>query len=200
MIDQTLALSLLGAYLLGGINAGYYLVWFMKHQDLRTLGSSTVGAVNAGRVLGTAGFVTVFAADSLKGALVVFLAGQAGVAPQWLPWVLGCAVVGHIFPIQLGLRGGKGICTLAGGILPYDIGFFSVNLALYLILYATTRNRLLAGAPVFASMPFTAWLWGKSPMEISGLLVVTSLVLWVHRENFRRRGREITTDREGKGL
>src|SRR5262245_25796362 len=104
------------SYALGCFSTGYYLVRWRTGTDIRTLGTGSAGARNAGRVLGRAGFILVFAGDALKGALAVWLAKQAGLPPWGVAAALVAVVLGHLFPLQLGGRGGKGAATAFGGV------------------------------------------------------------------------------------
>lgn len=105
------------AYCLGCLNAGYYWVKYAIQADIRELGSCNAGAKNVGRILGAKGFALVFIWDALKGSLAVLLALQFSEF-MYLPSLCGLAVVlGHIFPVQLNLRGGKGVATSFGVLL-----------------------------------------------------------------------------------
>src|ERR1035441_7362285 len=111
---------LAGSYVLGCFSTGYYLVRQRTGQDIRELGSGSTGARNAGRVLGCQGFWLTMAGDMAKGALAVWLAlaltGNDRVA--MLAWL--AVVMGHIWPAQMGFRGGKGVSTSLAGLLIYD--------------------------------------------------------------------------------
>lgn len=112
----TLVLVLLLAYALGCLSAGYYLARW-KGLDLRAAGSGSTGARNAGRLLGKGAFALTFALDLLKGAGAVLLA-RALTPHPWAPalaWVV--VVVGHVWPVQLGFKGGRGISPAVGGLV-----------------------------------------------------------------------------------
>src|SRR5512133_1696727 len=115
-IVQTIGVAA-GAYLLGCANAGYYIVRGRTGTDIRTHGSGNAGARNVGRVLGRTGFAIVFALDALKGAAAVWAAGLL-VPTHWAMVVAAIAVViGHVLPIQLQFKGGKGVSTAFGALL-----------------------------------------------------------------------------------
>src|ERR1051326_4572526 len=119
-----------GAYLLGCFATGYYLVRLRTGQDIRELGSGNVGATNVGRALGTRGFVLTFLGDAAKGALAVSLARLLP-GPLWLADVAMIAVVaGHIWPIPLRGRGGKGGATTLGALAVLDVSLTLLLLAL----------------------------------------------------------------------
>ena len=109
--------ALAAAYLIGGLPFGFWLVrWQHPGTDLRLLGSGNPGATNALRVGGrTVGLVTLML-DILKGVAAVDLARRCGVEGSALGAVAAAAVVGHVAPIWLGFRGGKGVATACGGL------------------------------------------------------------------------------------
>jgi glycerol-3-phosphate acyltransferase PlsY len=139
-IWQTLVATL-AAYVLGCFTSAYYLVRFVKGQDIRQLGTGTVGGRNAGRVLGKAGFVAVGVLDALKGLLAVLLARYLGLMGWWLLPVLFAVVAGHIWPAQLGFRGGKGVATMIGALLASNYFIPLVLLVLFLVLLACSESR-----------------------------------------------------------
>lgn len=125
-------LAALASYLLGGFCAAYYVVRLARSADIRTLGSGTAGARNAGRLLGAPGFLLTLALDATKGALAV-LATAWLVPGAWPATAALIAVVaGHIWPAQLGWRGGKGIATILGGLAAWipAVGFGAASPAL----------------------------------------------------------------------
>ena len=113
------ALAVLASYLLGGFCAAYYVVRIACSADIRALGSGTAGARNAGRVLGASGFLLTLLLDAAKGALAVLVTARLapGVWPATLALI--AVVAGHIWPAQLGFRGGKGLATLLGGLIAW---------------------------------------------------------------------------------
>jgi len=110
----------LGAYVLGCFASGYYLVRWRAGQDLRELGSGSVGARNAGRILGVPGFLLTLIGDFAKGALTVWAAQHLTQDERLVALAMVAVVVGHIWPVQLRFRGGKGIATSLGALLVYD--------------------------------------------------------------------------------
>src|SRR5882762_5272312 len=116
------ALSIVAAaYLLGSIPTGYLLVRLFRKQDIRTLGSGNIGATNVLRSGAKGLGAATFALDVLKGALAVFVGarlstmGFPNIRPHDAEALAAlCAVLGHMFPIWLGLRGGKGVATAFG--------------------------------------------------------------------------------------
>src|ERR1035437_1663501 len=110
----------LGAYGLGCFTAGYYLVRWRTGQDIRELGSGSVGARNVGRVLGWQGFLAAVLGDFGKGALAVWAARQFTTDDRLVTLALPAVVAGHLWPVQLRFRGGKGMAAALGALLIYD--------------------------------------------------------------------------------
>ncbi len=110
------ALAVLASYLLGGFCAAYYVVRLARSADIRTLGSGTAGARNAGRLLGAPGFLLTLLLDAAKGALAVWVTTRLVPGPWPASLALIAVVAGHVWPLQLGWRGGKGVATALGGL------------------------------------------------------------------------------------
>jgi acyl-phosphate glycerol 3-phosphate acyltransferase len=125
---------LLFAYGLGCLNAGYYLLRWRDGRDIRQLGSGNAGARNVGRVLGRKGFVLVFALDAAKGVVAVTA------AHQWAPEVAALSAVvvtlGHVYPAQLSLRGGKGVATAIGALAALVSGSRPIDTTLAALILA----------------------------------------------------------------
>ncbi len=189
------------AYALGCLTPGYYLVRWRTGQDLRSLGSGGVGATNVGRQLGARGFLITGVGDAAKAALAVGLA-------RWLHpgdwvWMLAliAVVVGHIWPLQLGFRGGKGIACAIGGLLIFDpilfVALLGLFASLYLIVLAVPplrrlpRNYYLPGVTIILAAPVYAWIVGHSQPAIALIILLVILLLWANLSNMQKlwRGR-----------
>lgn len=171
------------AYLLGCASTAYYLVRWHTGQDVRSQGSGNAGATNAGRVLGRRGFAIALAGDLLKGVLAVLLA-------RWLTadaWIVALAVpavvAGHLWPVQLGFRGGRGFATALGALLVYDPFLLLSVGVLTLAIYLLTRRRALAGAVALVTAPCTAILLGRSTAEVVMLLLLIVMMGWAFRSH-----------------
>jgi acyl phosphate:glycerol-3-phosphate acyltransferase len=172
--------ALLVAYLVGCLNTGYYLVRARTGRDLRAEGSGTAGATNTGRILGRRGFVLAMAGDLLKGAMMVAMAWWLlpGSAPAASAAV--GVVAGHIHPVQLGFRGGKGLATAFGAgvvLAPWSAAVAAVTA---LVLLGLTRRKVLSALAGVVAAPASALaLYGLSPVT-GGLTVLVALVLLRH--------------------
>jgi glycerol-3-phosphate acyltransferase PlsY len=215
---------ILGAYLVGSIPMGVIIGKF-KGVDIRKHGSMNIGATNVGRVLGKRLGMLCFALDLLKGALPVLLAGSftgtLGLAADqltqlqmWL-WlaVATAAVVGHMFSLVLGFRGGKGVATGFGAVMAMWPLLTFPAVAAILVWYITLRlfkYVSLASMLAAVSLPF-AYLLSVIPCDAQirpwshtldhlthasppffGTLVIAMLVIYRHRANIGRiwRGEE----------
>lgn len=181
-----LPLLLVAAYGLGGVSPGWLLVRQTGGGDIRQHGSGATGATNVGRILGVKGFVFVLFLDAAKGALaVIAVRVLAGGAP-WASLALPAVIAGHIWPVWLGFRGGKGGGPLLGGTLAlrWELALFPALLGIALGLLG--RNRFLAGASAFIiSMIAMWWLLPAFPDRVAYLSAAV-LVLLAHRSYFAK--------------
>jgi glycerol-3-phosphate acyltransferase PlsY len=182
MIDFIL---LLLAYILGCVNTAYYLVRWRTGEDVRGLGSGNAGATNAGRVLGRWGFITALSGDLLKGVLAIWLVRWLGGSEWATAWAIPAVVMGHIWPIQLGFRGGEGFASAFGAVLVYHPLLAGIVSGVALILYLTTRRRSIAGTIALLITPPLAWFLAGGVAEISALVLLVALMLWAFRRHLR---------------
>lgn len=191
----------LGAYLLGCFTTGYYLVRSRTGQDIRELGSGSVGAKNVGRVLGGWGFTVTFLGDFAKGLLAVWAArhfardaqdaGMAAVA-------LLAVVAGHIWPVQLLFRGGKGAATAFGGLLAYDPALAAAFALLFAVGALPLRRTVLPGMFAFGALPLVSLYLGREPAKVAGLTILAGLIWISHRKNLWTEVTELTARRHGR--
>lgn len=173
-------------YCLGCFTAGYYWVRWRTGQDIRQLGSGSVGARNVGRVLGPSGFVVVLLLDFTKGALAVWLATKLGVTPEVTVMSMAAVVVGHTWPAQLRFQGGKGVATSLGAILAYDPLSALLLVLVFLVCFPLLRNFTLAGLLAFALSPFAGFLSAFGINEVAALSSLAAIVLLAHHKNIRQ--------------
>lgn len=181
---------ILVGYALGCFTAGYYLVRFTTAIDIRDTGSGSVGATNVGRLLGTKGFVLTLLADFLKGGAALLFAQLSNCQPPWLTLVVLAVVAGHIWPVQLKFKGGKGIATSLGALLVYDPVFTFTLLGMFAVLFVVKNDRVLKGLFVTACMPALAVLLNRPGFDVTTYFVLAVMLLWAHRDNFMKRCRQ----------
>jgi glycerol-3-phosphate acyltransferase PlsY len=184
------------AYLLGSIPAGYLLVRLFQHQDIRSVGSGNIGATNVlrhgGKLLGAATFLV----DVLKGSAAVWLGALLGAllapaAPVCNYEALAAlfAVLGHIFPVWLRFRGGKGVATGFGVFLVAAPWAALAAIAVFALVLLLSRYVSLASILGAASFPIFALLLVRSPRTsffIAVQFAVAILLIARHHQNIRR--------------
>jgi glycerol-3-phosphate acyltransferase PlsY len=178
------AMVMLISYGIGCFSTAYYLVRWRTGQDIRQLGSGTAGARNVGRVLGKGGFALTFLGDALKGALAVGVARWLDVPSFGIVAALLAVVTGHLWPVQLGGRGGKGASTALGGALVVNPWLGVVTLGIALICLALTRSFTRAGMIAMALAPVTAWILRLDGVMVGGVAMLAILLLFAHRQNW----------------
>lgn len=191
---MTEALVCVMAYLLGSIPSGHLLAR-ARGVDLRAAGSGNIGAANVGRVLGRKAGIVVMVADVAKGAAAVLLAEALTDSP-W-PVVAGAiAVLGHVFPLWLGFKGGKGVATGGGvviGLMPLAA---LILIAAWLVLCLTTRYTSVGSITAAAAAAPVAWLVDEPWEEVALVGVLGALIVFLHRANIGRllRGQELRSN------
>ncbi len=186
MLPATLVL-LLGAYLLGSIPFGLLFTRLAGLGDIRRIGSGNIGATNVLRTGRKGLAAATLLLDGAKGFLAAILVGHVlpGSHPL-LAWLGGLAsVLGHVFPLWLGFKGGKGVATGIGALLGAS---FPVGLAaalLWLLMAAAFRISSLAALTAFALAPFFAALF-DSGEAMAVVFAISALVFSRHAENIRR--------------
>lgn len=171
------------AYLIGSLCAGLVVVRALVGKDIRDFGSGNVGARNAGRAAGKAGFALTLGFDFAKGAAVVLLARHYGLSDTVLAAAALAVVVGHIFSVFLGFSGGKGLATLIGvtaALNPLSgIGFALAFAPIFLLVRSVSLTFLMA----FVAVPVAAYFTGSSLTIVIALVLCTVTVWWAHRQN-----------------
>ncbi len=175
----------LSAYLIGCFTTGYYYVRFRTEQDIRQLGSGSVGAKNVGRIAGWKGFLITVLGDFAKGAFAVWTAQHFTPDTRLVALALIAVVAGHVWPIQLRFHGGKGIATSLGGLLVYDYRLAFIFAVLFSGAFATLRKTVLPGLFAFACLPLASMYlyWEPDPGRVVAISGLSALILLTHRKN-----------------
>jgi len=176
-------IMILASYFLGCFSTGYYLVRLRTGQDIRQLGSGSTGGTNVGRLLGTPGFALTLIGDLLKGVLAPWGALHLGFTPGHIAFVLLAVVTGHIFPVQLGFHGGKGLATALGAALVFDYRLPIVVGAVAGLVGLVSRQLTLGLLSVVAAAPAIAALMGHTLTATVGVALTALLILIAHRTN-----------------
>jgi len=178
----------LASYLLGAIPTSYLVVRLARGEDLRRRGSGNLGATNLYRVLGWRYAVPVALFDMAKGAVPVLVFAPRAGHGEFTPLLLGAtAMVGHVFSVFVGFRGGKGVATGAGVVLGLAPWAFLAALAVWALLVRATGYVSLGSIVAALTLPPAVWLLQperRSLIWIFGLFA--ALVVVTHRANLRR--------------
>ncbi len=181
-------LTTLIAYLLGSIPFGYLFVRWQKGIDVRETGSRSIGATNVMRNLGLPGFVATFILDFGKGVAAVKLASKlTGNDPRWVAAAAVAAILGHIAPVWLKFRGGKGVATGVGvfiALAPVPMGLV---LVIFAVLVAIWRYVSLGSIVATAAFPALVYFLNHPPLPVVlGAAGAAVLIIAKHHANIRR--------------
>jgi acyl phosphate:glycerol-3-phosphate acyltransferase len=190
MSDPTLYLCAALAYLLGSIPFGLVLTRLAGYGDIRAIGSGNIGATNVLRTGNKALAVLTLVLDAGKGAAAVLIARRFG--PDMAALAAVFVFLGHLFPVWLRFKGGKGVATAGGVVLAYAWPVGLAAFATWLVVAAATRYSSLAALTACALAPLYAWLITHDVRATEVILVLAILVVLRHRANIRRllRGEE----------
>ena len=185
------------AYLLGSIPFGLILVRIFRKQDIRQQGSGNIGATNVIRSGGKGLGAATFLLDAAKGYVAVLLAWQVGLhvhQTQFQTQNLAataavCALVGHVYPLWLGFKGGKGVATGFGVFLGITATAALVALAAFIVIFALSRYVSLASIIAAIAFPLAALLLPHEPLTpfmIAVVILLPLIVIAKHHANIRR--------------
>jgi acyl phosphate:glycerol-3-phosphate acyltransferase len=201
MLFWIVTLCLWGAYMIGSVPTAVWIGKFMHGVDVREYGSGNAGATNTIRVLGWKTGLPVLLIDAFKGWLAVWCAALTGLFPEGSEAMINfsvsmgiAAVLGHLFPLFAGFRGGKGVATLFGIVIAlYPVAFLVVTL-LFITILITTKFVSLGSILSAIAFPFVAiWLSDiESPSLILFTIVIAVFIPLTHQKNIGRllRGEE----------
>ena len=183
-----------GGYLLGSIPFGYLIVRATKGADVRASGSGNIGATNVNRVAGSGAGLATLLLDVAKGYAAVWLAEHAsGGDVNWMAAAGLAAVVGHMFPVWLRFRGGKGVATALGVFVPLCWMAVAAAAVVWLAVASIWRYVSLASVVAAALLPVCMYLLyapgtqHAPPLSVSYSTAIASILIIVkHRENMRR--------------
>jgi glycerol-3-phosphate acyltransferase PlsY len=176
-------------YGLGCFSTAYYLFRFSTGQDIRSRGSGNAGARNIGRELGVPAFVVTLLIDGGKGFLAIALADYFQLSEANTMLSMIAVAAGHIWPVQLGFRGGKGVATAIGALAAFDVKILIPLIIIFavasLVAKNLTENFTVAGLLAIAISPIAAAIFHQSAAVTAGVLILAALIIFAHRENLR---------------
>ena len=173
------------AYLLGSLSSAVIVCRLLGLPDPRESGSKNPGATNVLRLGGKKPAALTLIGDMLKGLLATVLASVLGMNLFWVALAGLGAVLGHLFPVFFGFRGGKGVATGLGAILGTHWITGLLALSFWLATCLVFRISSLAALVTFAAIPLLLLVSGKTPAAWI-FLVVSALLYWRHQENIKR--------------
>jgi acyl phosphate:glycerol-3-phosphate acyltransferase len=182
--DALLPIAFILGYLLGSIPFGLILTRFAGTQDLRSIGSGSIGTTNVLRTGRKDLAAATLIGDMLKGTIAVILSGYFGGPDAAMLAGLG-AFLGHLFPVWLGFKGGKGVAVYIGILL----GLFWPAALLFCLIWLAVAviTRYSSLSALIASLVTPVLLWWFGHLALAALFaVLTLLVFYAHRENIKR--------------
>lgn len=197
---MTRILVVIIAYLIGSIPFGYLIVRRKVGADVRETGSGGTGATNVSRRAGKAAGVFTLVLDAVKGSVAVIMArvllGPSMTAEWWIAAAAIATLIGHIFPVWLGFRGGKGVATGVGVFLILAPVALLCAGVLFIAIVSLTRYVSLGSIIAAATIPLFVWLQSVFVEPVADLrplllaaIVGASLIVFAHRANIGRLSR-----------
>lgn len=184
---------LAASYLLGSIPSGLLLAR-LRNVDVRTTGSGNIGATNVARSAGKGLGLMTLVLDAAKGAVPVVVAGALDLFPALNPAfdrnatiaaALG-AVLGHVFPVTLGFRGGKGVATALGAIAALAPASLPLPLLAFGVSFGLTKRVSVGSICAAMAAPFGSVATGYPPQVSAGIAILSCVILYRHRDNMER--------------
>ncbi|PWT83822.1 MAG: acyl-phosphate glycerol 3-phosphate acyltransferase [Blastocatellia bacterium] len=199
-----MSLVIVIAYVIGSVPFSLLLARRWGASDLRTIGSGNLGAANVLRTSGVTAGIIVAALDMSKGALSVTLARHLTDQPAG-PAVAGlAAIVGHIYPVWLRFRGGKGVATACGVFTMLTPSAIAPALTIFVITVWMTKYISLGSVLASVALPPIAYIVGSSGSAVMAALAAAALIVFRHRSNLTRlqmgRERRLGTRETASGI
>lgn len=178
-------LLFVGAYLLGSVSFGLILTKLAGLGDIRNVGSGNIGATNVLRTGNKQLAILTLFLDGGKGALAVYL-GTLFTQNEFLGMLMGlCAVAGHIYPVFLKFKGGKGVATAIGFYLMLSWQLGLMVILMWLLIAFVIRKSSAAAIAAIGAAPFFAW-FQDMPEYTFHLMALSALIIYKHKSNIER--------------
>jgi glycerol-3-phosphate acyltransferase PlsY len=184
--DWLPALLAIGGYLLGSIPFGVLVTKGLGTVDPRTAGSRNIGFTNVLRVAGKKAGLLTLAGDVGKGWVVGWGASLLLTDETMVLAVTACPILGHLFPVFLGFRGGKGVATALGAVAGVAPGLGLAMLTVWLATAAIWRYSSGAALAAFVTLPISSLLMGKTWQLQAFAWLISGLIVLRHKENIKR--------------
>jgi glycerol-3-phosphate acyltransferase PlsY len=181
------------AYLLGSIPFGYLIVKVREGRDIRASGSGNIGATNVARTAGPVAGVITLLLDLAKGYLAVWMAAKFAAGDVlWMMIAAVAVVLGHMFPVWLKFKGGKGVATGVGATIMISGPAVMSAFVIWLAVVTIWRYVSLASIIAAASLPLLTYAWyagrpDEPPVSVMlGTICISVLIILKHKDNIQR--------------
>lgn len=178
-------LLVFGAYLVGAIPSGYVL-GKLAGVDVRAAGSGNVGATNVARVVGKRQGLLTLVIDVAKGVLPVVVGRRLNLPELAIVCAGVAAFMGHLYPIYLRFKGGKGVATALGVFLALAPLATLVLIVIFAVVMGSSRIVSLSSIAAAAAAPLALWLLGYAAILTGMAMFVALMIVWRHRGNIQR--------------
>ena len=185
---RTLAIIAALSYLLGSIPFGYLLVRIFRGEDVRQSGSGNIGATNVSRKSPLLGVLTLLL-DALKGTVAVWVVYEIAPSYALMSMAAFFAVLGHIFPVWLSFRGGKGVATGLGSFVVIAPKAALIAIGIFVVVVALFRYVSLGSITAVAAFPLLVYEmheYNGPPITLGFMAATSLLIIARHHENIRR--------------
>jgi glycerol-3-phosphate acyltransferase PlsY len=172
------------AYLLGSVPFGLLLSKFFKNTDIRKYGSGNIGVTNAFRVAGNLVGGLTLLLDGTKGLIAIKIARSMGL--ENIAFYGMICVIGHIFPIWLKFKGGKGVATAIGVLIGIHLTLGIVMMLLWLLIFLITQIASLASLISTFIITLAIYFMSNDAINLICLAIILILILFRHKDNFIR--------------
>ena len=173
------------AYLIGSFSTAIITCKIMGIEDPRKTGSNNPGATNVLRHGGKKAAIITLFGDMLKGLIPVLIAAQLQMSSEIIAAAGLFALLGHVFPIYYGFKGGKGVATYYGVILGMSWLVGLIALAIWLSVAAVLKISSLSALVSIFATPFILWYFSQSIELTAAVTLMSIIVFWRHQENIK---------------
>ena len=180
------AIYILFSYLMGAISFGILMSHLFSLPDPRTIGSKNPGATNVLRTGKKLAALLTLLGDALKGTLTVGLAQYFELAPMMVGLIAIATLIGHIFPIYYGFKGGKGVATAAGMLFMFSWELGLTVLAVWIAVFMIWRYSSLAAIIAGSLSPVIGFFYGIDFYELIASSIIALILILRHIENIKR--------------
>jgi len=186
-MDISLIIILVASYLIGAIPCGVVLTRLTGAGDVRNSGSGNIGATNVYRTAGRKLGILTLIGDIIKGIIpIIYAIHFAGLTTEQTAMVACATFLGHLYPVYLGFKGGKGVATALGIYLILSPLSVVVAVLLFIALVWTWRYVSLGSVSAAAIVPIMVFFFEKSVPLLIASLFISVMVIWRHHENIGR--------------